>query len=135
MMGCDIHSLVLVTRNDESAYVWCSDPNIDRDYLLFSLMADVRTRDDGAAGVFRFQPRGFPYGTPPGVVCEYNSDAAYHSASWLTAGELDAVLDRYVTLEETPAAGALVDMHALVAALHALDVDDTRAVLVFWFDN
>jgi len=85
-MGCDIHEMIEV----ESTYRWLNagDPNSDRNYTIFSVLADVRNSD----GVpFISSPRGVPENCSQefeALVEYWGADA--HSLSWVTLEEMKA---------------------------------------------
>lgn len=92
-MGCDIHAFAEVKTNGK--WKFNKSINIDRNYDLFSILANVRN-GYGFAGVKTGE--GFvPISEPKGVPCDASSkyltkclewDGDGHSHSWLTLKEI-----------------------------------------------
>lgn len=84
-MGCDIHATI-EERPHGSWWGKCKDYNIDRSYILFAMLADVR---NGYGVTAIAEPRGVPEDASfefKEEVEEWDSDA--HTKSWLTFREL-----------------------------------------------
>lgn len=128
-MGCDIHAFVEAT-DAGGGFRQVADVDIDRDYRLFGIMADVRTRE-GVTPLF--EPRGLPEGVSYGVAdehAEWVADA--HSESWLSCIEVMAVVGAY---EPDAYPRTLATMSGLAALMTHLDRAGFESRLVFWFDN
>lgn len=161
-MGCDIHAYIEITEEDGRSFPVAPNGEIlrdteplvqwsrrvrphavdlNRDYILFSLMADVRT-DDRMRGV---EPvKKATYEMPNSEVLR--EEAAWldaHSHSTMTADELEEVQRRYdeVIRRSREAEGAhpylaswkrQLRVDHLIATLRWLG---PGARLVFWFDN
>lgn len=100
-MGCDIHCHIEVKINGQWHH-W-SAPKIDRDYSLFARMAGVRRVEPS--------PIAEPRGLPPdiSVITEIDwacGDGYWHTPSWLSGAELDALIKERATEAETGAACA-----------------------------
>ncbi len=94
-MGCDIHAMIerrAIKNNPEEGedpyYSWwinSGDPDFDRDYGLFEILAGVRGSKDRAIS----EPRGLPNNTcreMGHLHAAWGEDA--HSASYLTLAEI-----------------------------------------------
>lgn len=91
-MGCDIHAMIekKFRCNEAHTGYWINagDPRIDRDYTLFSVLANVRNGDNIP---FISDPRG----VAENACSEFQAwhsfwDANAHSASWVTLAEMKA---------------------------------------------
>lgn len=83
-MGCDIHAMI--EKKTRYGYINCGDPEIDRNYELFSVLANVRNYDSVP---FISDPRGIPNDVCREFLCWYEwLDEDAHSASWVTLKEL-----------------------------------------------
>lgn len=86
-MGCDIHAMI--ERKENKDFHWwvnCGNPEIDRDYTIFSILANVRNYDEIP---FISEPRGKPQecSTEFEAFLEWWSGDA-HSVSWITLEEI-----------------------------------------------
>lgn len=84
-MGCDIHA-VIETKGKYCSWINRGDPEIDRNYLIFSVLGNVRNHDDIP---FISSERGVPENCSDAyesMVDRWDSDA--HSKSWVTLKEL-----------------------------------------------
>ena len=85
-MGCDIHAHVEIKLNGKWQHYSC--PPIQRWYLLFEKICGVRGNVTNAIT----PPRGLPDDiTEVTKYCYENEDA--HTATWLTAKELDELIN------------------------------------------
>lgn len=151
-LGCDIHAFIEYSVGKYGMTPCFAEVDIDRNYLLFSLMAGVRNY----AGVEPVAPpRGIPQDLSWWAKDRYTEwvpeadrqkkaaepsvrwwdeektrivNPDWHTPSWLTARELHCVKAHYFQID---AQLWPVTMDAVVAAMEALP--DAR--LVFWFDN
>lgn len=89
-MGCDIHAMIeKKTRYCEGGSDWwvnAGNPDIDRNYSIFSVLANVRNYNNMP---FISKPKGKPEdccGEFSAWLEDWNGDA--HSVSWLTLKEL-----------------------------------------------
>jgi len=133
-MGCDIHATMEYDKryegNDEW---WCSfakDIQIDRNYTLFSVLANVRNYSEEG-----IKPISEPRGVPENVSFEFKdeleewgSDA--HSASWVTHAELNDYTDKYPDVINLEKEDWFIAMKNL-----ATKYGDKNVRLVFFFDN
>lgn len=120
-MGCDIHAMI----EARGKYGWVNrgDPEIDRYYALFAVLAGVRSGSDSP------EPISDPKGCPPDASSEFEAwldswDTDAHSTSWLTLKEMktaekDILQDLVEKLEK--------------AKLEGGSDEDVR--LCFFFDN
>lgn len=89
-MGCDIHAHFEIKINNE--WLYYSEPDIDRNYDLFTLMADVRNYDRGIKPISK--PRGLPKDITKTTALKnkwWTPDG--HSHSWLNSKEVTKVID------------------------------------------
>lgn len=157
-MGCDIHSYA----EKKTEYGWKklgdifplpewlleirpeyeknhAHPFYDRNYILFSLLAGVRNRNNVTPLA---EPRGLPEDVSDAVRVEHkNWECDAHSTSWLSLSELvNADLTQVISAygREDKLLTYLGDefMRALIILTSELlspDVTDIR--VVFWFDS
>ena len=135
-MGCDIHVHVEIWLEGEWRHY--SAPRVERDYLLFSYMADVRN----SYGVTPIaQPRGLP--ASASAVTRYESaawDCDGHSHSWLAFDEMQG-LECLLKARGHP----FQLSRAFGPILNPDEFDDEEGIyydltprdvrVVFWFDN
>ena len=142
-MGCDIHAYIESVYSGQDGapdLVACvAVLDIDRDYCLFGALADVRNR---CAVKCPYPPKGLPvtelsYQVHGGVKM-WRDDM--HSASWLTARELEEVLvswrDTQCSVGDYTHHNAQIE--GILAHMEALDEHYDRyrySRLVFWFDS
>lgn len=84
-MGCDIH-VIIEKKNKYGFWSNAGDPDIGRNYEIFSVLANVRN-DNGIA--FISEPKGVPNDATDefnGLVKEWEPDG--HSHSWVTLKEM-----------------------------------------------
>ena len=141
-MGCDIHAHIEVKMEGEWKHF--SNPNVDRNYKLFALMADVRNYKN-------IEPISKPKGLPNNLTfltkIDYeNWGIDAHDESYLTVEELieldrkwrnlnhKKTMDKYLeTIFHTYIFGnSLTGWYQYPADNH-MNVEDLR--IVFWFDN
>lgn len=151
-MGCDIHAYLEMV---EDHYTWSlAKFRPGRNYLMFSLMAGVRTYEQtvlftprGAPDNMGFEARWDYYVMPDENISREDiqrwiasgssvwvdeerfiaTNPDWHSASWLTTTEMQQVYSTYGSeIESEPG------YKALLAAMETLG---DKARLVFWFDN
>lgn len=129
-MGCDIHALIEWPGKGPTLQV-VAEINLPRDYDLFGLMADVRTRDDVTP---LFQARGMPDDLSHEARYRYEKwgDDA-HTPSWLSPGDLSRVADAYRAHPRCWSDTVQV-LDGIVALMRALGVAKPPRLL-FWFDN
>lgn len=97
-MGCDIHACIEYLDGDEWQYA--INPIIQRDYSLFSLLANVRGVGVGVA--FDNSVRGLPTDISQSTLILHTAmQGDAHSASWLTLDELKNVQQAYALWENT----------------------------------
>ena len=94
-MGCDIHAHWEVKINEKWHHY--GQPNIKRDYRLFTKMAGVRAAND------EIEPIALPRGLPDDITEIVRFDRDYmgedgHSDSWLGVGEIQQLYRFYVGL-------------------------------------
>lgn len=101
-MGCDIHCHIEVKIRGRWEHY--SAPNVERNYDLFARMAGVRERTD--SGIVPIaQPRGFVEDPSTITRIDYeHGKEDWHSVSWLTGAEVEALIDEQRPTE--PGAGA-----------------------------
>lgn len=100
-MGCDIHCHIEVKINGRWEHYSALD--IDRDYSLFARMAGVRAYADPSPPIAK--PRGLV--PDPSIITEIDwarGDGDWHTPSWLTGAELDALIRERVDEAEALAA-------------------------------
>lgn len=126
-MGCDIHFYAERPVGD----MWEEIPPpdqyplgwyVDRNYVLFALLAGVRNNDQEPIS----EPRGLPKDVSPEVLAEaehWGRDG--HSHSWLTVDEALAGIET----SKTEWLGSLPQ------ALHAIKAIHHKSRVVFWFDD
>lgn len=84
-MGCDIHAYLESRENSSCPWTYTKKLDIWRDYTLFGVLANVRTRDDI---VPISDPKGMPTGVSKEVIDEYEQwDSDGHSHSYITKDE------------------------------------------------
>ncbi len=119
-MGCDIHALLEV-KIDGEWYLY-NQPDIYRDYALFSKMAGVR---GGTVPVV--EPKGFPKDASKLSQLVYEHwGADAHTPSWLTETEMEEVERWYYSKNH-------YQRYPFGYGVDEAAVKDSR--LVFWFDN
>lgn len=91
-MGCDIHAMIERRKWYGKREFWdwlnAGDPDIDRNYTIFAVLANVRNYDNTP---FISEPRGLP----EDCTSEFKAyaeewDADGHSHSWVTLKEMKA---------------------------------------------
>ena len=139
-MGCDIHAHIEIKVNGEWHHY--SQPDIGRDYELFTRMAGVRE----AEGI---EPIAGPRGLPKDITFTTRFDKKhwgedYHSHSWLSCRELAALVRWYDERHtgnswicwEIRGLGYLFgngwDFHECPEN-YPKELQDAR--IIFWFDN
>lgn len=142
-MGCDIYMHIEVKYKGRWEHY--SQPDIDRDYDLFSRMANVRNEAKGHPDHIEpiSQPRGVPDDVSAIAAIDLRIwDCDAHSASWLTwqeLGDLESwLMDRYrnSNVGQRYPFGFLFQNGFDADNMEDLkkeDIEDARAV--FWFDN
>jgi len=132
-MGCDIHAMVERKGSPESTHWWVNrgDPEIGRNYQLFSILAGVR-------GSYRpiSEPRGLPEDKREECsdafkawLAEWGGDA--HDASWVTLRELKDYLNAVGTCGDC----GLFELAAYMQREVAERYTDKDVRLCFFFDN
>lgn len=136
-MGCDVHAHIEIKLNG----VWehLRDVSLNRDYHLFSMMADVR--NDG-----KVAPIASPRGLPDDItnITKFNNnvwDGDGHSHSYINIRELIAVENYLVRKQkevwDSPALGYFFGNHFSSFLKYPEDcpqeITDIR--MIFWFDN
>lgn len=125
-MGCDIHTYVECQPSySGDSYRCFAKLNINRQYALFAVLADVRNSENIT---YVADPKGIP------TRLSWQAEAAYeeigsdaHSTSWLTIDEVSKAINILYEVE-----GA--DISELEAILDVMGhLKEPR--LVFWFDN
>lgn len=86
-MGCDIHGII-ERKNESGGWYWLNsgDPDIGRNYTIFSVLANVRNYDNYP---FISEPKGMPKDLTSEMRClvnEWGEDG--HSHSWITLEEM-----------------------------------------------
>lgn len=128
-MGCDIHGPWIEVRIGER-WEHVAAFTIAADYQLFAKLASVRVNEHRPA---MFAPRGLPYDLSWRTESLVNAIPEGHNASWLTEGEIDAVLRSYDTTPQThfpPLAFV-----AMAACMQAIMARGLLCRAVFGFDN
>ena len=130
-MGTDINVIVEYRMKNSEHFERFNyePPCLDRNYLMFSIMADVRTGKEGKA---MFEPRGFPLDRTPESYSAYSGfERDDFAVSWLSEPEYHQVLDGYQCAE-----GKLdFDYAVLGDLLRSLISNGAAAArIVFWFD-
>jgi hypothetical protein len=139
-MGCDIH--VHVEIKVKGRWLHYNHPSVNRDYNLFTKMADVRNYDGEIQPISK--PRGFPVDASETTKIDYDwLDSDAHSASWLSSKEL-VELSRWIDLQPGKPMNGIngifgylfgngLDGFTLYPDQRPDFLEDVR--LVFWFDN
>lgn len=162
-MGCDIHLFVEFKQKDWN--IWGNfgqQFRLDRDYNMFSKMADVRSYDELVTPMFK--PRGIPEDAAYNTKSENRlliisddreiSDSGYAHEStakrWVDSGYSKYVDELWVTHPDWHSHSWLtVDEYelcvksdacapeyvAILAALRSFELQGLDARVVFWFDN
>ena len=125
-MGCDIHAFIEYKTDYESSRHRClAKLTLNRCYDLFSVLADVRNRDNITCVV---RPKGIP------TRLSWRAEDAYeemgtdaHTASWLTEDEVIEALDILPKIKGANTS----ELKAILAMMQHLK----EPRLVFWFDN
>jgi hypothetical protein len=123
-MGCDIHAHIEYERWEGEYIGWGFDIDINRNYTLFSVLANVR--NGGEIGPIS-EPRGLPKDISMEVMEYYNEERHdAHSCSWLNLNDLVEANKRINKL-------GLVnnDLDIIISIIEKLQ----NGRLVFWFDN
>lgn len=141
-IGCDIHVHIEVKMEGEWRHY--SNPHVERNYRLFSLMADVRNYKD-------LEPISQPKGLPSDVTYLTRVDHEHwgvdvHDESYLTIGELIELKYRWKKLNHKNPMNEFLEIvfHTYVFSRgitgwyeypsdNHMDIEDLR--IVFWFDN
>ena len=124
-MGCDIHCHSEV----KIAGVWhhLNEIDVNRDYYLFSRLADVRQQLDTPQ---QYPVRGFPNDATLITRLDYESQGDdAHTPSWISAEEVEDLHEWY----EEKVFGYLLGWNWMDEQLKDKGVEDAR--VVFWFDN
>lgn len=136
-MGCDIHLHIEIKIAGQWHHYAC--PKIDRNYELFSIMADVRGNLPAIS-----EPKGLP--EDASIITKMNYDEYWsgdaHSKSYLNSDEL-VILSASITdhlgldLEHDILRcylfGNSFDGFILYPKSYPKEIEDVR--FVFWFDN
>ncbi len=123
-MGCDIHALI---EQKDKKYDWSNwinrgDPEIDRDYTMFSILGNVRNCGDIP---FIAEHRGISENSCYAFKHWHADDSDSHSTSW-------------VTLDEMQEYGRKQDcdyLDELIKKLESFGGESEDIRLVFFFDN
>ncbi len=126
IMGCDIHALI-EQRDTKYDWDWANwinrgDPEIDRDYKMFSILANVR---NSSSIPFISYMRGV------------NDDSCYAFKHWRD-GDSDAHSTSWVTLEEMKEYSKKQNsdyLDELIKKLESFDAKPENIRIVFFFDN
>ncbi len=140
-MGADIHAHFEIKVAGE--WLHYSQPNIQRDYRLFTKMAGVRCIDE-------VEPISKPRGLPSGQISKttalearwWGSDG--HSHSWLNAKEIAEVIKFHLSLPDVESwrishfqwfylNGNDWESFLEYPKDYPEEIEDIR--LIFWFDN
>jgi len=137
-MGCDIHLHTEIKVKGE--WLHYGSPKIDRDYNLFSRLANVRNPKDEHWVEPISEPRGLPEDvTKSTKLCSDYEDTDGHSHSWIDADEIEGLYQWY---EEKEAFYFEVQFGYLFGNSWQIKryredkpewLEDVR--FVFWFDN
>ena len=145
-MGADIHAYIeydeFPIKDGEWHVGTFAKLSMNRNYVVFALLADVRHYPERMHGVATRQPKG----EPPrwGLLAKWDYEGSghldWHSLSWMTVAEVEAVQADYERIgqhsEEKWTHGGDPELAAIIATMRALNGDDPeRSRLVFWFDN
>ncbi len=148
-MGCDIHMIPEVKKNNYWRHAWRLDPKddywtrgdqyppmdranyfawSDRHYRLFGILAGVRSDMKPIS-----EPRGLPEDMDNETEIFFkDEDNDIHSASWLTLAELQA----YPWDDANPYPGETWEqVRNWLTRLAGLDPDPNNVRIVFGFDN
>ena len=138
-MGCDIHAYFEIKVNGK--WLLYDQPNIERNYQLFSKMAGVRGDEDPLS-----VPKGFPTDASEVVTLEYNwwgTDG--HTHSWFNADEISKIIKYHESIvpKENLFRVSFEQWFYLYGnewehfresrSEYPEEIEDIR--LVFWFDN
>ena len=158
-MGCDIHCYIEYKPTKNKNWYSFGEVNVDRNYILFGIMAGVRYC--GCSPVV--EPKGIPKDiswytadsytlyvvdkkTDEEGCCtkeqvkEWNAEEwdedkivhpDWHTPSWLTFKELEKVNKKY----KKENGGTHFQISAIIASMKELGKTDKNSRLVFWFDN
>lgn len=147
-MGCDIHAMIerrafWVSGPDKTPefkpwWINCGDPDLDRDYQLFGVLAGVRDRDVPMIS----SPRGMPEDACSAMRA-WNEGFGGHSASYVTLAELDTADLRGVDPFTKKTIRRLVrEMRKHMKGMPTIEgignrqvADETMVRLVFFFDS
>ena len=132
-MGCDIHGIIQYKRADDKHWkTWCKSLPVNRNYELFTLLANVRSTGD-------IDPIYFPKGLPkdldlPEDITEDN--LGEHSFSWLSLSEISKIATN-LDLRKTLYPGTVSAIDTLFYLMcAAADYNKTnKARIVFGFDS
>lgn len=129
-MGCDIHEYVEV--NIGGKWIYIGGIVLPRNYLLFSVLADVRNYDN--VECVTGDHRGLPEDIDPVLEQmseEYGSDG--HSHSYLYPDELDKAEKIYYSHADSANRDWPECLRNLRSLTKMEGINDVR--FVFWFDN
>ena len=122
-MGCDIHAYIEYDDYGDGKYDMWAKLHLNRHYLLFSVLADVRNNGEIEPVS---APKGLPGNLSLGVADEYENRADGHSESFLRLAEVGEALDR---IKKTKYGS--VDLEIIYEIMKRLE----NSRLVFWFDS
>lgn len=133
-MGCDVHAVVEVKRENAIRWQAIGEFYIDRDYGLFAIMAGVRDR----WAVQLFSPRDLPADADYMTYGLYHNNHSYgvedwHDASYLDLSEMRQVVAAYQKKWPCELNAEMLALVDLMASLEKHYQQPSR--LVFWFDN
>ncbi|GGQ98932.1 hypothetical protein [Deinococcus ruber] len=157
-MGCDIHEYYEIRRKDvwervellpkldwetvteeEKQALYSHPANLNRNYALFSIFADVRN-------TFGIRPIAQARGLPADVTASVRADCEAHAqwghnTSWLSLKELleydweQIVLDDDNSTNATCREATSPFVEDTLPFLQSLVADPADLRLIFWFDN
>lgn len=141
-MGCDIHVhrevrcdgqwKCLEDYYEDDGEVFLSARYIDRNYMLFGLLAEVRSKVSLA-----FTARGLPDDVSEQIQLESNEwDSDGHTHSWLDLRELHEKQTELLLSSEQLTQECLTCLQKFLGELEwPKDVSPQNCRIVFWFDN
>ena len=128
-MGCDIHAMIEAKRKNRFSWVNRGDPDISRNYLLFSILGNMRNYNEIPSIA---EHRGIP----DNCCNEYEAwskdwEGDAHSHSWVKLKELKEydLAKTFIKSDFT-----FIDLKELITKMEQFGTEE-NVRLVFFFDN
>lgn len=128
-MGCDIHAYLEAKLYNDDDYTTVAHLYIERDYQLFSILANVRNYAEYDCCIpYVCLPKGLPSKIGYWTEVGYSDYDHGHSESWLNYDEIKKALK---IAEKLPEKWCFNRLKTIADFMETL----SESRLVFWFDN